>query len=236
MSETNPESSALLKAWTEILDSDATLAEKLAAYATAARSIVPEFLAAYDRMVIRTAACGTLESAPDVGDVLPDFLCPDDAGRLVSLSTFLAKGPIVVSFNRGHWCPYCKLELRELARVRGTVAALGADIVSIVPETGGLPGRLARENGLSFPVLVDVDLSYALSLGLATPPGPELQRLYRKAGIDLDRFQGNDFWMLPSPATFVVDRDGRIVARYVDPDFRRRMPIEDIVQALERLR
>ena len=232
MSEENQVKQALLAAWAEIDKAELSLADKLAAYERASRVIAPDILSAYDRMVARTAAGETLLGAPNVGDVLPDFLCPDAKGQLVSLASLLEDGPLVLSMNRGHWCPYCKLELRALAGAAGAVASCGAQIVSVVPETARFTQKIAADNSLPFLVLTDLDLSYALSLGLVTPPGQELQQLYAKAGIDLATFQNNPFWLLPLPATFVIGRDGRILARFVDPDFRRRMPIDEIVKAL----
>jgi peroxiredoxin len=236
VSEGKPVKERLLEAWSAIEATDMSLADKLLAYERASRHIVPETLAAYDRMVERTVAGETLRSAPQVGDTLPDFLCPDNEGHLVSLSKLVAGGPVVVSLNRGHWCPYCKLELRELAKSAEAVAACGARLVSIVPELEQFSQQMASAHGLLFPILTDLDLSYALSLGLVTPPGLELKQLYERAGINLPRFQGNEFWLLPSPATFVVDQNGRIAARFIDPDFRRRMPIDEILAALRALK
>lgn len=105
--------------------------------------------------------------------------------------------------------------------------------MSIVPETATFSSRIVETNGLSFPVLSDLDHAIALQLGLAVWTGEELNTLYRSRGIDLERFQANAAALLPIPATFVVDADGRIRARYVDPEFRRRMPIEDILAALD---
>jgi peroxiredoxin len=232
VNERNPTKEALQAAWTRIDAADMPLAEKLSAYERASRDIVPDILAAYDRMVARTAGGETLLGVPDAGEVMPDFLCPSEKGDLVSLSSLLDAGPVVISFNRGHWCPYCKLELRELAGVAGKLRDCGANVVAIVPETAQHSASLAAANALPFPVLTDLDLAYALALGLVTPIGEEMQQLYAKAGIDLPRYQGNEFWMLPSPATFVLDSDGRILARFVDADFRRRMAMDAILRAL----
>ena len=88
-------------------------------------------------------------------------------------------------------------------------------------------------NELPFPVLSDIDLAYALEVGLAVWIGEEMTALYSARGITLSQFQGNDAWLLPIPATFVVARGGRITARFVDPEFRRRMSIESILTALK---
>jgi peroxiredoxin len=95
---------------------------------------------------------------------------------------------------------------------------------------------LRRDNSLAFPVLSDIDLGFALTTGLVMWIGEELQKLYPEAGVDLALFHGNRGGFLPIPATFVVGKDGLIKARYVDPDFRRRMAVEDILTALASIR
>ncbi|NKB15783.1 MAG: hypothetical protein HC774_00870 [Sphingomonadales bacterium] len=102
-----------------------------------------------------------------------------------------------------------------------------------MPESGEYARALKKTCGLPFAVLADCNLGYALSLGLVFWLGEELKDAYPRLGVDLGRFQGNDGWFLPIPATFVVANDGRVLARFIDPDFRRRMPIEDIVVALQ---
>jgi peroxiredoxin len=105
-------------------------------------------------------------------------------------------------------------------------------VVSIVPETAKYARALQRTRDLPFRVLTDLDLAYALSLGLVFWVGDKIKRTYREFGIDLEQFQGHGGWLLPIPATLVVGSDGRIKARFVDPDFRHRMATEDILRAL----
>jgi peroxiredoxin len=158
----------------------------------------------------------------------------DSEGHLVELSALLRKGPLVISFNRGPWCDYCGLELHALSRAYPEIVADGGEVVSIVPETGLYARALRESRGLPFRVLTDLDLAYAFSLGLVFWVGDKIKAAYRQFGIDLERFQGHGGWLLPIPATIVVGKDGRIKARFVDPDFRHRMAIEDILAALRR--
>jgi peroxiredoxin len=144
----------------------------------------------------------------------------------------LAKGPLVVSFNRGPWCDYCGLELHALARAYPGIVAAGGEVVSVVPETAKYAEVLQGSRGLPFRVLTDLDLAYALSLGLVFWVGDKIKEMYGQFGIDLAQFQGNGGWLLPIPATLVVGQDGRVKARFVDPDFRHRMDIEEIFKAL----
>ena len=211
---------------------DRPLDQKLAEYVARSREIVPDVIAAYDRLVSRL--CETVgQGAPQIGEQMPEFLLPDQGGNLVSLSELIRTGPAVVSINRGHWCPYCRLELRALARAHPLLDRRGAQIVSIVPETAMFTNKLAEEHALPFKILTDVDLGYALSIGLMIWVGDEVIELYKTLGIDLPRFQGNDSWFLPIPATFVVGQDRRIRAGFVNPDFRHRMTIEQIDAALQ---
>jgi peroxiredoxin len=167
---------------------------------------------------------------------MPPFLLPDSAGRLVSLGQLLAAGPTVVAFHRGYWCPYCRLHATALGEVRREVAALGAQIVAIAPDRGEFNARLSAEGGADIPILSDIDNAYALSINLAIWVGDEMATMMDAGGFRLPDSQGNDAWMLPIPATFVVDRDGLVVARHIDPDYRRRMDVDALLVAVRRLR
>jgi peroxiredoxin len=214
----------------------ASLDQQLAAMTASFRRLRPRVTAAYDHLVARLQEARAGETAPAVGEPMPGFLLPDQDGRLLSLDELLASGPLVVSFNRGHWCQYCRLETRALGGAAAAIAAHGAGIVAITPERLPFAKRLRAEAGLGFPVLCDVDLGYALSLGLAIAIGEEIASCYREARIDLGLYQGSGGWLLPVPATFVVGQDGVVKARSVDPDFRRRMSVEDVLAALSALR
>jgi peroxiredoxin len=223
---------SLTEAWAEISASDLSLQEKLDAYDRVSRALIPEVIAAYDRAIERWSGNEAATFVPAIGEPVPDFLFPDADGHLVSISSLLEKGPLVISLNRGHWCPYCRLALRGLAQAHAEIAAAGATIVSLIPETGRYAHQMIATNALPFQVLTDLDLSYALSLGLVVPAGREIREIYERYGIDLPRFQANECWLLPIPATIVVGSDGRVKARFVDPDFRHRMPLDELLAAL----
>ena len=195
----------------------------------------PDFATAYDELIERLDAIDRNEIGPRVGEAMPEFELPDECGRLTSLSSLLRFGPLVVSVNRGHWCPYCKLELRSLAKLQGEIARLGARVVSIMPDSAQFTGRYVAQNGLPFPVLTDIDLGYSLSLGLIFWLGGEVQRLYKDAGIDLEKYHGNQAYFLPMAAKFIVGRDGLIKARHVNVEFRERMEPQAIIRALRGL-
>jgi peroxiredoxin len=223
---------ALAEAFEQADHLDAPLEQRLKLYLGESRRLLPDLETTYDQLVKRIAANGADELVPVIGEVLPNFLMTDSKGHLVDLAALLAKGPLVVSFNRGPWCDYCGLELHALARAYPGIVAAGGEVVSVVPETAKYAEVLQRSRGLPFRVLTDLDLAYALSLGLVFWVGDKIKEMYAQFGIDLGQFQGNGGWLLPIPATLVVGQDGRVKARFVDPDFRHRMDIEDIFKAL----
>jgi len=213
-------------------DLDASLSERLDAFAAASRVLLPAAQEAVDRMVERLRAHEAGALAPRPGDPMPPFALPDETGHIVTLDALLADGPVAITFHRGHWCPYCRINTRTLSEVQEAIVAEGASIVAIVPEREQFAARLKADAGLRYPVLSDMDNGYALSIDLAIWVGAELQDLMTRSGRDLPTYQGNEGWILPIPATFVVGRDGRVVARFIDPDYRKRMAIDDLLAAL----
>jgi len=212
-------------------DMEGTLSEQLESYAAAGREIFPAYSDAIDRLVERIHENGGGESAPHPGDVMPPFVLPDEEGRLVSLPSLLMRGPLAVMFFRGHWCPYCGLNVFAVIEAMDRIKDTGGHVVAIMPETQAFAGKFKSDSGAPFPVLTDLDNGYALSLNLAIWLGSEIQNLLSYQ--DMASFHGNDGWVLPIPATFVVGRDGIVKARFVDPDFRRRMAIDDLIAALK---
>src|SRR5215475_2080978 len=227
-----PDADRLRQAFLRCRDMEGTLGEQLQAYAAAGREIFPAYSDAVDRLVERIHENGGGENAPRPGEPMPAFVLPDEAGRLVSLTSLLEQGPLAVMFFRGHWCPYCRLNVRALIDAMDRVKAVGGQIVAIMPETQTFAGKFKLDSGAPFPVLTDLDNGYALSLNLAIWLGSEIRALLSPMQ-DMPTFHGNDGWVLPIPAAFVVGRDGLVKARFVDPDFRHRMAIEDLLAALK---
>ena len=212
-------------------DMEGTLNQRLSAYAAAGRDIFPAYSAAVDRLVARINENGGGENAPRPGDPMPPFALPDEAGRLVGLDPLLSKGPVAIMFHRGHWCPYCRLNVRAVVQAQGQIEALGGHVVAIMPELQQFTTQFKADSAAPFPVLTDLDNGYALSLNLAIWLDAEIQQLLSYQ--EISSFHGNDSWVLPIPATFVVGRDGLVKARFVDPDFRKRMEIEDLLAAFK---
>jgi peroxiredoxin len=226
-----PAAERLRLAFERCRDMDGTLGEQLQAYAAAGREYFPAYSDAVDRLVVRLAQTGGGENAPRRGEPMPPFVLPDEGGQLVAMSSLVERGPLAVLFFRGHWCPYCRLNVRAVTQAYDRIRALGADVVAIIPETQEYATRFRSEAAAPFPVLIDLDNGYALSLNLAIWLGAEIERLL--GHLDVAAFYGHDAWLLPIPAAFVVGRDGMVKARFVDPDFRRRMAIDDLLKALE---
>ena len=148
----------------------------------------------------------------------------------MSLEKLLDRGPVAVIFHRGHWCPYCRININALVEAHKVLPA-GAEIVAITPDRQKFVAELRRQSQVPFPILIDADNGYAMSLNLTIWVGAEIQKMMEARG-DPPTFQGNSPWMLPIPATFVVSQDGLIRARFIDPDYRNRMMISDMLAAM----
>lgn len=232
MSQSNELVAALEKATQRAIALNAPLRDRLKIIADEVRRLSTVFAEAVDSFVGRLQEAEAGGAAPKIGDAFPDFLLPDQNGKLVGLSAMLAEGPVVVAFLRGHWCPYCKTTATALGEIADAAAAKGAKIVAISPESRKYSQQLAADSNNRFAVLTDVDNGYALALGVAIWVDDDMARLISGAGWDIPSYQTAKSWVLPIPATFVLDRSGRVVARYVNADYRTRMDVEDILGAL----
>ncbi len=223
----------LKQAFEQARDLDGSMSERLNTFAEAVRQKNPGSAAIVDRLVARLREHGVGEAAPKPGDIMPPFVMPDETGRLVALKDLLVHGPAVITFHRGHWCPYCRISINTLAKAQPRIEALGARMVAIVPDREQFAAEMKADSNVGFPILTDMDNGYAMTLNLAIWVGAEMEEYMSKIGRSLPQYQGNDSWMLPIPATFVVGEDGRIKARFVDPDYRKRMAIEELIAALQ---
>jgi len=226
------QANSLQEALQQLSVSQAPIHDRMAAFSEAVRVHGLPFAEAYDDLVARLRSERAGSMAPKAGDRMPSFLLPDKDGKLLDLKDLLADGPAVISFNRGHWCEYCAIELSAFKQAMTEISARGATVVSIMPEGPELTAKVSERVGHTFSILSDFDNSYSLSLGLAVWLGERVRKLYLEHGLRLQQYQGNNSWYVPIPATYVVGQDGHILARHVDPDFRNRMDIEDIVAAL----
>lgn len=212
------------------------LAAELAAFRTEFMGKVPpEIRAAMESADADLLASDIGAKALKPGDTAPTFRLDNALGAPVALNELLASGPAVISFYRGGWCPYCNLELRALQRALPEIAALGATLVAISPQTPDNSLSTAEKNALAFPVLSDPANIVAKMFGITFDLGEELRPIYTKFGHGLPQMNGSDEWTLPIPATFVIGMDGIIQLAFVDTDYRRRVEPAQIVETLRTL-
>ncbi|MCR4288985.1 MAG: AhpC/TSA family protein [Candidatus Scalindua sp.] len=176
---------------------------------------------------------GIVEGAPKVGDKLKDFTLSNHLGENRSLASLRKNGPVVVTFYRGGWCPYCNLELRAYQEVLQDIKAAGATLVAITPELPDASLSTSERNELAFEVLTDINSDYAREIGLVFTLPKKLRPIYANFGIELERHNGKGQFDLPFAATFVVDIDGTITYAFVDADYTVREEPAKIVKELE---
>ena len=180
-------------------------------------------------------ASGFLDSAIKVGDSAPDFVLPDAVGKPVKLSDLLAKGPVVLSFYRGQWCPYCNLELRALELALPDITAAGATLVAVSPQTPDNSLSTVEKNELTFVVLSDVDNVVANQYGLVFQLPKSLHPIYANFGIDIPAHNGDTTYQLPVPATYVIAPDGTVFHAFLNADYTKRLDPVDILATLRKL-
>jgi peroxiredoxin len=183
----------------------------------------------------RVRSSGVLEHALKVNDSVPDFSLPDAFGHEVSLKTLLKKGPVVICFYRGEWCPFCNIELHALQEALPKIDELGANLIAISPEKPDSGIVMTEKHKLTFPVLSDFKNTVARQFGIVFRVGDEVQDVYKTVfKNDLAIRNGEDSYELPVPATFVVDASGIVRFAHVEVDYTtgRAEPAE-VVAALE---
>jgi peroxiredoxin len=188
-----------------------------------------------DKLVAGLIASDAASGALRVGDRLPDFMLPNAEGVLINSKDIFGAKPVIVSFYRGMWCPYCSAELNALAEVSPRLQQLGAGVLAITPEIGGLALKTKKERDLDFEILCDVDNGVAMDCGLMFRIPDDIQPSYLKFNVDLPKVYGNDSWMIPIPATYVVGKDGVITHAYVNPDYRDRLDPETLLDVIPKL-
>lgn len=177
---------------------------------------------------------GLAKRAFKVGDRAPSIVLGNAKGETVDVGTLLKKGPVIVTFYRGGWCPYCNLQLRAFQRTLPAIEAAGASLVAISPEKPDDSLSTAEKNGLAFEVLSDVGQKVGRAFRLVYDFSDELISAYNGFGLDIPAKNGVvDEWALPISATYVIDRDGIIIYAYVDADYRDRADPDDVLKVLE---
>jgi peroxiredoxin len=173
--------------------------------------------------------------APQVGDPAPDFELCDAVGDPVRLSALLGHGPVVVIFYRGAWCPYCNVQLRIFQSRLAELQEHGAWLVAVSPQMPDHSLSMAEKNELEFPVLSDPGAAVIRRYGLAYTVEEPLRGLLEATGTDLGAYNGEAGWVLPAPATFVIDRAGRVRYAHVRGDWTERAEPAEVLDVLARL-
>jgi peroxiredoxin len=213
-----------------------TLSQQLDEYLAGWMQRVPaDRRAAMERHIAHLAETGIGRNAKQVGDQAPDIVLPDASGRTFDVAKLLATGPLIVTFYRGGWCPYCNLELRAYQAVLPRITAAGASLVAISPEKPDDSMSTAEKNALTFPVLSDIGQKVGKAFGLVYSFTDELRSVYDGFKLDIPAKNGApDDWSLPLSATYVIGPDGRILFADTSVDYRRRTDPLDALQVLER--
>lgn len=196
----------------------------------------PHVVAVMHKATADLIASGQADRAIKAGARAPKFALPNAHGQLVRSSDLLAKGPLVLTFYRGIWCPYCNIDLQAIEAAADEIRALGASLVAISPQTAANRRKSERENGLTFPILSDHGNSIANEFGLRFRLPDDLIAVYRGFGNDLTIGNGEDSWTLPMPARYVIGTDSVVVYAEVNPDYTRRPDPSELLPVLRRLR
>ncbi|MEU8681153.1 peroxiredoxin-like family protein [Streptomyces sp. NPDC048611] len=211
------------------------LHDELAAVLRALPDIPAADRAVMERAGRELAASGLAERALRTGDTAPGFSLPTPAGDTVTLDALLSAGPLVLTFYRGAWCPYCNVALRALQHHHADITARGAQLAAISPQIPDESLTLTEQHALAFPVLSDLGCDTAKQFGISFDLPDDLAAVYESFGFDLQRVNGGHARTLPLPATYVIDRDATIRWSFLDTDYTTRAEPSDILAALDAL-
>ena len=172
-------------------------------------------------------------NALQVGDKVENFTLANHLGKNVELVDLLKKGPVVISFYRGAWCPYCNLELKALNDYLPQFKTKSAQLIAISPQLPDQTLTTAQKNKLEFDVLSDVGNKVAQQFGLLFTLDRRIQELYTGFGIDFEQTYGDKTYQLPLPATYVINQNGIITYAFLNEDYTLRAEPSDVMSALD---
>lgn len=215
------------------------LQEKLDAFTTnliQSGKFPPALLEKLHRSTADLIATGQANLAVKAGDRAPEFTLADPDGNPVSSKQLLQKGPLVVTFYRGVWCPYCNFDLQALEEARSEIEARGASLVALSMQNAVSSRKSQRDNNLGFPILADFKGETANQFGLRWQLSDEMVAFYRDlARIDLAQINGEASWTLPMPARYVISRDGLVAYAEINPDYTKRPDPSELYPILDSL-
>ena len=195
--------------------------------------LAPEQSLLLEKAAKELALSGITDQVLRAGRQAPDFMLPNAVGRPVSLDKALESGPVVITFYRGIWCPYCSLQLRAYQKILPEILRLGATLQAISPQSPDKTQATLLKNFLQYEVLSDLGNVVARQYGLVYQVPEWVRSIYLSFGTDLPAFNGDSSWELPIPGTFVIGAGRRILLAYADSDPRNRLEPGTILEALE---
>jgi peroxiredoxin len=195
-------------------------------------AIPADVLKLMDRQTQELLDADVLKNVPAEGSKATEFSLPNAHGKSVSLSDLLRTGPVVISFYRGNWCPYCNIALRSLQQALPDITAAGAHLVAISPQTPDNSLSTAEKHELEFEVLSDANAMVAGEYGVAFEIPQYLRDIYEMFGHPLPKFNGEGVHKIPVPASFVVDQDQTIRYRFANADYTRRADPNEMLSVL----
>lgn len=218
-----------------MIDLDHRLQDQLDEITANTRCLVqPERLAISEQAVSDLFASGIEERILPVGAKAPEFALPDASGRMVRSSDLLALGPLIINFFRGRWCPYCMTELEAWRDLYPVIREAGALLVAVSPQTVRQSDFTASQHGLPFPLLHDSHCDVAQQFGLAYKVPPFHQNYFRSILVNVPFVNGDESWLLPMPATYVIGQDGVVLYAEAYADFRVRPEPGEVLKHLPR--
>ncbi|MGQ1784533.1 MULTISPECIES: peroxiredoxin-like family protein [unclassified Saccharicrinis] len=178
---------------------------------------------------------GILKSAKNVGDSAPGFTLKNALGKAVSLQDYLQKGPVVLVWYRGGWCPYCNINLQFLQQELPNIKAQGANLVALTPEIPDQSISTSEKHDLAFEVLSDMGNKVAKDYGVVFKLTDDVAKIYNEK-FDLNAYNGDDSNELPLAATYIINTDGEIVYAFLDSDYRNRAEPAEITAFLKKMK
>jgi peroxiredoxin len=169
------------------------------------------------------------------GQQAPDFTLPDANGKDVRLYEELKKGPVILTFYRGGWCPYCNMELRAYQSILDDIHQAGGQLIAVSPQTPDNSLSTKEKNELRFHVLSDVGNKVAQKYNLVYRLPDYLIELYKERGLNIADFNGDDSWTLPVSATYIIGQDGKIAFEYTKADYKDRAEPSEVLDELKKL-
>ena len=197
-----------------------------------ANYVPPDVQAIHDRAVAALKAQGIAAKALGVGAKVPSLELSDHDGKRVSSADLSSKGRLVLSFIRGRWCPFCVGQMEAMSHIVPQIEAAGAALVAISPQTEKQAYFMHDQHKLRFPLLVDAHNAVARQFGLVYRVPEEQQQLYRRTFVNLPFVNGDESWELPIPATYVVERDGKILFASANEDYTERPEPAEILSVV----